>query len=360
MAAEAPRPAENLHRHLHAGTVIPAHPLALDSERRLDERRQRALTHYYLDAGAGGLAVAVHTTQFEIRDVGMFEPVLRMAAEEARERRSAGRPIAMVAGVVGPTDQALREAETARRLGYDLALLSPGGLGDHSEALLLERARQVAEVLPLFGFYLQPAVGGRRLSLDFWREFAEIPGVAAVKIAPFNRYATLDVVRGVCESSRRGDIALYTGNDDNIVADLLTPFDLVVAGEPVRKWIVGGLLGQWAVWTKAAVDILERIKRVRELPDGNELHRLLSLGARLTDANSAVFDAANGFAGVIAGVHEILKEQGLLEGTWCLDPNETLSPGQRDEIERVRRDYPELGDDAFVRERLGEWLAGEQ
>ena len=352
MAPELP-PA--VRRLLHAGTVIPAHPLALTRERRLDERRQRALTRYYLDAGAGGLAVGVHTTQFEIREVGLFETVLRLAAQEAASRAS-DRPLALIAGVVGPTEQALREAEIAQALGYHLALLSPGGLADHSEAQLLERARRVAEVLPVFGFYLQPAVGGRVLSYAFWRDFADIPGVAAIKMAPFDRYATLDVVRAVCASARRDEIALYTGNDDNIVADLLTPFDLIVDGRPVRKWVVGGLLGQWAVWTKTMVDVLVRIARQREAPDGREMQELLALGMRLTDANDAVFDAANGFAGVIAGVHEVLRGQGLLEGTWCLNPDETLSPGQRDAIDRVRRHYPELTDDGFVAERLAGWL----
>jgi dihydrodipicolinate synthase/N-acetylneuraminate lyase len=348
-------------RLLHDGAVIPAHPLALSADRRLDERRQRALTRYYLDAGAGGVAVGVHTTQFAIREVGLLRPVLSLAAEEvaARSDRAGevGRPVLLIAGAVGPVRQAVREAEGARELGYHLALLSPGGLADHSEAQLLDRARAVAEVIPVFGFYLQPAVGGRRLSYAFWREFAEIPGVMAIKIAPFDRYGTLDVVRAVCASSRRDEIALYTGNDDAIVADLLTPFDLVVDGDPVRKWVVGGLLGQWAVGTRAAVDLLERVKRVRRSPDGRELQALLSLGARLTDLNAAVFDAAHGFAGVIAGVHEVLRAQGLLEGIWCLDPDETLSPGQREELERVRRSYPELGDDDFVAERLAGWLA---
>lgn len=354
MAAQLP---DAVARHLHAGTVIPAHPLALDADRRLDERRQRALTRYYLDAGAGGLAVGVHTTQFAIREVELLRPVLALAAEEAADR-AADRPLALVAGVVGPVEQALREAELARELGYHLALLSPGGLADHDEAQLLERARRVAEVLPVFGFYLQPAVGGRVLSFDFWRAFAEIPGVAAIKVAPFDRYRTLDVVRAVLGSSRRDQIALYTGNDDAIVADLLTPFDVEVDGRTERAWVVGGLLGQWAVWTKAMVDLFDRIRRVRaaERPDGAEVLDLLALGARLTDANAAVFDAANGYAGVIAGVHEVLRAQGLLAGTWCLDPDETLSPGQQGELDRVRRAYPELTDDAFVAERLAGWL----
>jgi hypothetical protein len=378
---------EALRRHLHDGTVIPAHPLALTAERRLDERRQRALTRYYLGAGAGGLAVAVHTTQFAIRRVGLLEPVLALAAEEAGRIAEAGAaaaggpgtgedaatgvaagatvgagasptPVALIAGVVGSAAQAVREAELARGLGYHLALLSPGGLADHSEAQLLERARAVAEVLPLFGFYLQPAVGGRVLSYGFWRAFAEIPGVSAIKIAPFDRYRTLDVVRGVLASGRGDEIALYTGNDDAILADLLTPFDLIVDGRAVRRWIVGGLLGQWAVWTRAMVELLERVKRLRAAddPDGRELRTLLALGMRLTDANAAVFDAAHGYAGVIAGVHEVLRGQGLLAGTWCLDPHEGLSPGQAEEIARVRRDYPELTDDAFVAERLAGWL----
>jgi dihydrodipicolinate synthase/N-acetylneuraminate lyase len=342
---------------LHEGLAIPAHPLALDAHRRIDEQRQRALSRYYLAAGAGGLAVGVHTTQFEIRDAGLLEPVLRLAAEEVKDA-ALERPVALVAGVCGPTDQALREAELARDCGYDLALLSPGGLAHYGEEELLERARQVAEIIPVFGFYLQPAVGGRALSHPFWLEFAEIPGVAAIKMAPFNRYQTLDVVRAVCESSRRDEIALYTGNDDNILADLLTPFDLVVEGLPVRKWIVGGLLGQWAVWTKAAVELLERAKRLRQWPDPEEMRALLSLGVRLTDANAVVFDAANGFAGCIPGIHEVLRGQGLLEGTWCLDPHETLSPGQAEELERVRRSYPELTDDEFVSDRLADWLPG--
>lgn len=344
-----------LHELLHAGTVIPAHPLALTAQRQLDERRQRALTRYYVDAGAGGLAVAVHTTQFQIREVGLLEPVLRMAVEEVNARGGPDSRL-LVAGAVGPVRQAVREAELARNLGYHLALLSPGGLPDLSEEQLLERAQEVARVLPVVGFYLQPAVGGRVLSFDFWRRFAQIPGVVAVKIAPFNRYQTLDVVRAVLSSGRHADIALYTGNDDNIIADLLTPFEMVVDGERHRKWIVGGLLGQWAVWTQAAVGLLGRVKQVRENSDAAELRSLLALGAQLTDANAAVFDAANGFEGVIAGVHQVLMQQGLLEGIWCLEPDETLSPGQREEIDRVSRDYPQLTDDAFVRQNLKWWL----
>jgi dihydrodipicolinate synthase/N-acetylneuraminate lyase len=339
---------------LHDGIVIPAHPLALTAERRLDARRQRALTRYYLAAGTGGLAVGVHTTQFEIRRVGLFRPVLELAAEEVA-RAPMRRRVVLVAGAVGPTPQALKEAALARELGYDLVLLSMGGLGDLSERELLERAARVGEVMPVFGFYLQPAVGGRKLSYAFWREFAEIPNVHAIKIAPFDRYGTLDVVRAVCHASRRDEIALYTGNDDAIVTDLLTTFAVEVDGRRVEKRIVGGLLGHWAVWTKRAVELLERIKRARSEPDGAHA-ALLSHGVAVTDANAAFFDAANDFRGCIAGIHEVLRRQGLLAGTWCLNPQEGLSPGQLDEIDRVYQAYPKLNDDAFVRDNLPDWL----
>lgn len=342
-------------RALHEGQVIPAHPLALTPERRLDERRQRALTRYYLAAGAGGLAVGVHTTQFAVREVGLFEPVLRLAREEI-EAAAPDRPIVRVAGLCGPQRQAVREAELARELGYHLGLLSPYGMEETSEAAILRRAEAVGEILPVFGFYLQPAVGGRTLSYAFWREFCELPGVAGIKIAPFDRYKTLDVLRAVAASSRGEEIALYTGNDDAIVADLLTPLELEVDGRRLQRRIVGGLLGQWSVWTRAAVELLERVKRVREDGSREEVLELLTLGAQLTEANAAVFDAAHGFAGCIAGIHEVLRGQGLLEGTWCLDPEEGLSPGQAEEIARVRRAYPELTDDAFVAEHRHAWL----
>ncbi len=335
------------------GTVIPAHPLALNAERRLDERRQRALTRYYVAAGAGGVAVGVHTTQFEIRQAGLLEPVLRLAAETA-DAAVSGRPFLKVAGVLGDRDQALREAELAASLGYDLALLSLKGLEHLSEADLARHAAAVAEVLPIVGFYLQTAVGGRRLSHAFWRDLAERPGLVAIKVAPFDRYATLDVVRAVAASSRADDVALYTGNDDSILVDLLTPFRVVVDGRVVEKRIVGGLLGQWAVWTRAAVALLEEVKRLRgqaQVPA-----ELLTRAARLTDANAAVFDAANRFHGVIAGVHEVLRRQGLLEGVWCLDPDEGLSPGQAEEIARVAHEHRDLTDDEFVRAHLAEWL----
>ena len=337
---------------LRNGVVIPAHPLALDAQRRLDERRQRALTRYYVAAGAGGVAVGVHTTQFEIRDVGLLEPVLRLAAQTADE--AAGPAFLKVAGVVGDTEQAHREGELAASLGYDVQLLSFRGLDDKSEAELIEHARAATAVLPVMGFYLQTAVGGRRLSHGFWRDFAELQGVVGIKVAPFDRYATLDVVRAVAASSRSDEIALYTGNDDNIVVDLLTPFEVTVAGTVVVKHFVGGLLGQWAVWTKRAVETLDEVKRIRA--GGAVPADLLARAMSLTDANAAVFDSANAFHGVIAGVHEVLRRQGLLEGTWCLDPAEGLSPGQAEELERVIREHPELTDDEFVAAHLSEWL----
>jgi dihydrodipicolinate synthase/N-acetylneuraminate lyase len=346
---------EALRAHLLAGQVIPAHPLALDAARTLDERRQRALTRYYVEAGAGGIAVAVHTTQFAIRDPahGLLEPVLALAAATARESSGISpRPFALVAGAVGGTRQAVAEASLARDLGYDAVLLGLGALRDAADDALVAHCREVADVLPVIGFYLQPAVGGRALSYRFWRRFAAIERVVAVKIAPFQRYATLDVVRGVAEAGR-DDVALYTGNDDAIVADLVTP---VATAGGVRH-VVGGLLGQWAVWTRGAVRLLERARDARAA--GVVPASLLQEGAALTDANGALFDVAHGFAGCIAGIHHVLHGQGLLRGTWCLDPREELSPGQAEEIARVLRAYPALSaeDDALVASRLEAWLA---
>ena len=334
----------SVREHLRQGVVIPAHPLALDASRRLDERRQRGLTRYYVDSGAGGVAVGVHTTQFTIRDssVGLFRPVLELALDEARSvLASSPRTFAMIAGVCGHTAQARSEAEIAAALGYDAGLLSLGDWRTETEAELLDHCRIIGDIIPLFGFYLQPAVGGRILSYRFWREFAEIPNVWAIKIAPFNRYQTIDVVRAVVEAGR-DDIALYTGNDDNIVADLLTPFPVNVGGASVVRWIDGGLLGQWAVWTRAAVALLAMVKAARA--SGAIDSKLLSLGAALTDANSAVFDAPNAFRGCIPGIHEVLRRAGLLDGIWCLDPDDTLSPGQADEISRVERSYAAITD----------------
>jgi len=345
---------DNLLKKIKKGIVIPAHPLALTEKRTLDERRQKALTRYYLSAGAGGLAIGVHTTQFEIHDkkIGLYRPVLEIGAEtisEYEEKHQLEIPVIRVAGVVGKTNQAICEAELARELGYHAVLLSLSAFKDSTNDEMLSHVRRIAEIIPLFGFYLQTSVGGRVLNYDFWRKFAEIENVVAIKIAPFNRYQTLDVVRAVADSGR--DIALYTGNDDNIVPDLLTPFNF--SNKKLR--IVGGLLGQWACWTLKAVELLNRIHSIVEnekpIPCG-----LLSIGVEVTDANAAIFDAANNFAGCIPGIHEILRRQGLLKGIWTLNPRETLSPGQKDEIDRIYKLYPHLNDDEFVSEYLDQWL----
>ena len=332
--------------------MIPAHPLALTARRTLDERRQAALTRYYLDAGAGGIAVGVHTTQFAIRDPqhALLHPVLELASHTARTWPR-GNDVALIAGIVGNGRQALAEARLPRDLGYHAGLVSLGALRDATDRQLVMHCSRIAEVIPVFGFYLQPAVGGRSLGWRFWRELAEVPNLVAIKIAPFNRYATLDVVNAVADSGRT-DIALYTGNDDAIVHDLLTPFPCTVKGSRVTRRIVGGLLGQWAVWTRRAVEMLERVKRANDPgPKG-----WTTEAAALTDANGAIFDARHAFAGCIPGIHEILRRQGLLRGTWCLDPHEQLSVGQSREIDRVTRAYPELTDDKFVRANLDRWL----
>ena len=339
--------------------VIPAHPLALTAARKLDERRQRALTRYYLDAGAGGVAVGVHTTQFAIRNprFALYRPVLALAAETVAEwERRRGRRILRVAGLVGRTRQALAEARIARDLGYHLGLLSLGALSRTTDAELIAHCRAVAEGIPLMGFYLQPAAGGRELSYRFWRRFVEIENVVGIKVAPFNRYATLDVIRAVADAGREREVALYTGNDDNIVADLLTAYRVRRRRRDgyATLRMVGGLLGHWAYWTRSAVSLLGR---VRWLGRGESLADLLRLGAETTDANGAIFDAANHFRGCIPGIHEILRRQGLLRGRWCLDPAEELSPGQMAEIDRVLAAYPHLTDDEFVRANLDRWLA---
>ncbi len=340
-----PREHSPLRLHLLSGLAIPAHPLALNASRQLDERKQRALSRYYIAAGVGGLAVGVHTTQFAIRDskFGLFKPVLQLASEEMDRAKQS---LVRIAGVCGPTPQAVAEAQLACDLKYDAALLSLGALRDANDASLISHCRAVAEVIPVIGFYLQPSVGGRVLSYAFWRQFAEIENVVAIKIAPFNRYQTLDVVRAVNDSGR-DDIAMYTGNDDNIVSDLLTPFCF---GEKDHR-IVGGLLGHWSVWTRRAVELLDRC---REAGASSELMRL---GVEITDCNAAFFDAANGFRGCIAGLHEVLRRQGLLEGIWCLDQSESLSPGQLEEIDRVYRTYPHLNDDDFVETHRNAWLS---
>ncbi len=345
-----------IHQVLNAGTVIPAHPLALNAQRRLDERRQRALTRYYIAAGAGGLAVGVHTTQFAIRDprIGLFEPVLKLAAEEMdRADRARTEPLIRIGGICGETAQAVREARLLKDLRYSAGLVSLAAAKKLDDAALIAHCREVAAILPIIGFYLQPAVGGRVLAHQFWRDFAEIENVVAIKVAPFNRYQTLDVVRAVAASGR--DIALYTGNDDNIVMDLVTPYIFQIGGRLEKRRIVGGLLGHWAVWTKRAVELLEECHSATR-GGGTVPKSLLQRNVEVTDSNAAFFDAANQFAGCIAGLHEVLRRQGLLEGIWCLAPNEALSPGQLEEIDRVYLAYPHLNDDYFVREGRDAWL----
>jgi dihydrodipicolinate synthase/N-acetylneuraminate lyase len=357
--AAMPLSPDALRARLFEGLAIPAHPLALDAERRLDRRRQRALARYYLDAGAGGLAVGVHTTQFAIREAGLFEEVLRIAAETARDwprpDATGERPL-LVAGACGPTTQAIAEARLARGLGYDAVLLSLAALRGASDDALVAHCEAVAAEMPLIGFYLQPAVGGLELSAAFWARFAAIANVVAIKVAPFNRYRTIDVVRGLVAARAEERIALYTGNDDHIVLDLVTPTQVMRDGAAVTVRFRGGLLGHWSVWTRSAVSLLERCKAAAAAAGGAIASDLLALDSRVTDCNSAFFDVANGFRGCIAGCLEVLRRQGLLEGICCLDPHECLSPGQREEIERVCREHADLSDDAFVAENLDRWL----
>ncbi len=336
----------NVRQKLLSGLVIPAHPLALTADRKLDERRQRALTRYYMAAGAGGIAVGVHTTQFAIREpmFALLRPVLELAMEEMRSSE-----IVKIAGVCGKQPQARAEADLAADLGYDAVLMSLTALRDQPIATLLDHARSIASIIPIVGFYLQSSIGGPVLPYEFWRKLAEIENLVAIKIAPFNRYQTLDVLRAVADSGRAQDIPLYTGNDDHILLDLLTELDF--GGQRIR--FAGGLLGQWAVWTKTAVCHFERVKR----RSTSDLLELMRLAQQLTDANAALFDPAHDFRGCIPGIHEILRRQGLLKGRWCLDPDEDLSPGQSEEIDRVCRSYPHLQDDVFVQEHLDEWLS---
>jgi hypothetical protein len=342
---------------LRRGAAIPAHLLALDAERRLDVRRQRAMTRYYLDAGAGGVAVGVHSTQFAIRDVGLYQPVLELAMQTAREWEPLGgpRPLFMVAGLAGRTEQAVREARIARALGYHAGLLSLAAMKGAGEQELVAHCRAVADEFPLVGFYLQPAVGGIHLPMTFWQQFAAIDNAVAIKMAPFHRYRMLDVIRGVVAARAEERVTLYTGNDDHIVLDLLAPFRFLRDGEPVTVRIQGGLLGHWSVWTRAAVQLLDRIHAAVDA--GSAPMDLLALDSQVTDCNAALFDVAHDFHGCIAGCHEVLRRQGLLQGTWCLDPQEGLSPGQAEALSRVQREYPHLTDDAFVAEHRERWLA---
>ncbi len=344
----------NVRRHLLAGQVIPAHPLALTASRTLDERAQRALTRYYVDAGAGGVAVGVHTTQFAIREAGLYAPVLGLAAETARSWLRRDTPPVLIAGVCGRTGQAVAEARTAIGLGYHAGLLSLAALRGDSDDLLIEHCERVAAEIPLIGFYLQPAVGGLDLGVGFWTRFAAIENVVAIKVAPFDRYRTLAVVNGLVAARAEDRVVLYTGNDDHIVLDLVTPFSAIRDGAPVRVRFRGGLLGHWSVWTRSAVDLLERCKAaVADAEAGGSVSaELLALDSRVTDCNSAFFDVGHAFRGCIAGCHEVLRRQGLLEGTWCLDPDEGLSAGQREAIDRVCAEHADRADDGFVAANL--------
>jgi hypothetical protein len=327
--------------------------------RDMDERHQRALTRYYVAAGAGGMAVGVHTTGFPIHDpkIGLYRPVLELAAETANASLAGtSRPFVRVAGLIGDTAQALREAQIALALGYHCGLLSVGAWRDATDEAMLAHCRRVAEAIPLFGFYLQPAVGGRRLDYRFWREFAEIANVVAIKVAPFDRYATLDVVRALADAGR-DDIALYTGNDDAIVADLLTDIPVSSGGRAYTRHFVGGLLGQWAAWTHTAVQMLDEIKAWRARGEASMPREWLTRGAALTMANAVIFDAANSYSGCLPGILEILRLQGLVRGTWTYDTHERLSPGQAEMLARLPVLYPELTDDAFVAEHRDGWLS---
>ncbi len=335
---------------LHNGTVIPAIPLALDENRRFDEKGQRKLTRYYLEAGAGGIAIAVHTTQFEIRDpkYNLFEKVITVVNDEINKFESeTGKVVVKVAGVCGEIEQAENEAKLIKDLGFDAGLLSPGGLHHLTEDQMVERTKAVAKIIPVIGFYLQLAANGRRFSYEYWQKICEIDNVVAIKCAPFNRYDTLDVVRAKAFSSRADEIALYTGNDDAIVFDLLAKYEFHDNGKTYKAEIVGGLLGHWSVNTHATVELFNKIKSLKE-----PTHEILTLAGQITDMNAVLFDARNNYKGCISGVHEMLRRQGLLKGIWCLDPNEQLSKGQAEEIERTCKAYPYLTDDEFAKQFL--------
>jgi dihydrodipicolinate synthase/N-acetylneuraminate lyase len=346
----------NLRTHLLAGHVIPAQPLALDRQRKFSEKHQRALTRYYVAAGSGGLAVGVHSTQFEIRDPqhNLFRPVLELAAQTVRaELAISPRNFVLIAGICGQTKQAVAEAELALSFGYQAGLVSMAAFKTEPEDVIVAHVATIAKLVPVVGFYLQPAVGGRVFSYAFWRKFAEIPGVVAIKMAPFNRYQTIDVIRAIVDAGR-DDIALYTGNDDTIVADLLTPFTFPHQGKPVTRRIVGGLLGHWGVWTHAAVKLFREAQLAAKQPAVST--SWLERAVAVTDMNAALFDAANKFHGCIPGILEVLRRQGLVESVHCLNPQEVLSPGQAEELTRVCQAYPDLIDDAFIAENRDRWL----
>lgn len=345
---------KELKQKLNEGIFIPAHPTALTKKLELDEKRQRALSRYYLDAGAGGLAIGVHTSQFEIREANLYKPILELGKEEVDSfSKKNKKPILRISGIIGKTKPALGQAQISADLGYNASLLSLGVFKNESDEVMIEHCKAIAEVIPIIGFYLQPAVGGRILTTDFWRKFSEIENVIAIKLAPFCRYKTIDAIRGVSESSRANEIALYTGNDDNIVADLLTEYEVPTESRTKSKRIVGGLLGHWSVWTKTSINHFEEIKKAKP----EDISELLKLGIKITDANAAIYDVRNKFKGSIAGVHEILRRQGLLESISMLNPNEVLSAGQSKEIDRIYKLYPELNDDTFVIENLDRWLS---
>ena len=344
---------------LSSGTVIPAIPLALDENRKFDETRQRVLVRYYLNSGAGGIAVAVHTTQFEIRlpEINLFHTVVKTVMDEVEQfEKKNNKTIIKVVGVCGKVDQAAAEAKFAAEVNADAVLLSPSNLQDLSEDAMIERTKVIAGIMPIIGFYLQPAAGGRIFSANYWKRLSDIDGVVAIKSAPFNRYQTIELVRGVALSERRDEIALYTGNDDNIINDLLTKYEFNINGKKITKRFIGGLLGHWAVWTKATVDIFEKIREYRDKEISEIPAELLTLNIKITDMNAVLFDAANGFAGCISGVHEVLRRQGIFKGIWCLSADEKLSPGQSEELDRIYADYPELTDDDFIKANLNEWL----
>ncbi|MCA5005464.1 dihydrodipicolinate synthase family protein [Sphingobacterium bovistauri] len=342
-----------LKQFLMDGTVLPAHPLCLDENRQFDEENQRLLTNYYIESGAGGIAVGVHSTQFEIRlpEHNLYEKVLKVSADVVKEA-NLDRPFIKIAGICGPVEQAVAEAKLAVEYGYDMGLLSMGGLQDLTEAQILDRTRAVAAVIPVFGFYLQPSVGGRIFTYEFWAEFVNIENVEAIKCASFNRYQTLDVVRAIANSPRKDVIALYTGNDDNIVSDLLSIYRFNVNGKEVEVQFRGGLLGHWAVWTSKAVELLAKVKDFKSNPTEEKWVDLQVLSNQTTDVNAVLFDVAHGFHGCIPGIHEVLRRQGLMKGIWCLNPNEVLSAGQYEELTRIYQDYPLLNDDAFVNDFL--------
>ena len=341
---------------LRKGTVIPAMPLVLDENRKFDEEGQRVLARYYLNAGVGGIAMAVHTTQFEIRDpqINLYEKVIEVVVDEIDKfEKKTGKTIVRIAGVCGEIEQAVKETKLSQKYGCDAVLLSPGGLNEKTEEYMVERTEKVAKIMPIVGFYLQPSVGGRVFSYEYWEKVCEIKNVVAIKAAPFNRYLTQDVVRAAALSSRADEIALYTGNDDNIIIDLITTYSFKKDGKTYKKDFVGGLLGHWSVWANTVVkyfDILKEAKRTNNITP-----EILSLANAVTDANSAFFDTANNFSGCIAGLHEVLRRQGLMKGIWCLNPDETVSPGQIEEIDRVYKMYPELNDDDFVKENIDKW-----